>query len=306
MPQKAWLFLFPDKSRRGKMKKGIITALALLFVMTLLAAPKEKEEAWIQQCKNFKVFGISLGMTPEQVRLVFLKAPKTSLLPWSETMPYASQFRFDTDTHYGPLDPPLMRFLDFGFSPIMTNIPQRAQLRVVYDNPYDNSYPLREAHNPPNGTVEVLPYISHRATFHDYIVHTNTSFLSVKILKVRDRANVKVYFNKKHRAVAICVEFMNMKDEDQEKAFKYMNDNYSKQVSLSDQYNFTFECPQAPHVFLQSGWTNYYAVPEGLSFKIAPPQYFRRWKGQNLYYHDIEYFKALEDKKQKDPLLDLL
>ncbi|MBR5623630.1 hypothetical protein IKW72_01295 [bacterium] len=290
------------------MKRAVIFTLALVFAVSSLAAPKEKEkeEAWIQQCKNFKVFGISLGMTPEQVRLVFLKAQKSSLYPWSETTPYSSQFRFDTDTKYGPLDQPLMRFLDFGFAPVMTNVPQRSQMRVVYDNSYEDSYPMKEAHTPPNGTVEILPYMNYRATFHDYIVTTNTSFLTVKKLKVRDRADIKVYFNKKHRAVAIGVDLLNMKDEDQEKAFKYMNDNYSKQVSLSDQYNLSFECPQAPNVFMQSCWTNYYTAPEGLAFKIAPPQYFRRWKGYNFYYHETEYFKALEEKKQKDPLLQVL
>ena len=55
------------------MKKATVLTLLLLTVSILQAAPKEKEEAWIQQCKNFKIFGISLGMTPDQVRLVFLK-----------------------------------------------------------------------------------------------------------------------------------------------------------------------------------------------------------------------------------------
>jgi hypothetical protein len=288
------------------MKKSAVTLLLVLTAATLLAAAPKEDEAWIQKCKNFKVFGISLGMTPNQVRSVFLKAPRSSLLPWSETTPYVSEFRFDTDTNFGPLDQSLTRYLDVGFSPIMTNVPKRSQMRVAFSNSYELSYPLTEAHNPQNGTEEVLPYIRHRATFHDYIVYTNTQFMTVKRLKVRDRADIKVYFNKKHRAVAIGVDLLNMKDDDQEKAFKFMNENYSKQLANSDQYNFTFDCPQAANVCLQSSWTNYYTAPENLSFKIAPPQYFRRWRGRNFYYHEIEYFKALEEKKQKDPLLNCL
>ena len=87
------------------MKKNIIIALALLFSLSLSAAPREKEDdAWIQKCKKHKIFGISIGMTAGQVRSAFLKAQKTTLLPWSATTPYSSYFRFDMDTGFIPLD----------------------------------------------------------------------------------------------------------------------------------------------------------------------------------------------------------
>ncbi|MBO7543609.1 hypothetical protein J6T93_06870 [bacterium] len=285
------------------MKRGIIFILAFVFAMTLLSAPKE-EEAWVTKCKKFKLFGVSLGMTVGQVRSVFIKAPKTTLLPWYETTPYNSYFRFDLDTGFGPLSTPLERFLDIGFAPIPTNTPKRSEVRVTYDNPYSKSYPMIENHDPGNGTDEILPYIQYSAKFHDYIVYTNTIFLSKKTLKVRTRADMKVYFNANNKAVAINVHLYNMRDEEKEIALKQLNEKYSIKMELSDLDYYTYEVVPASGVLLQSHWkSNYNYKP---SDKNAPPLNSRRWEADNFYYHEAEYMKALEQKKLKDPLMDLL
>lgn len=287
------------------MKKNIIIALALLFSLSLSAAPREKEDdAWIQKCKKHKIFGISIGMTAGQVRSAFLKAPKTTLLPWSATTPYSSYFRFDMDTGFGPLSDPLGRFLDLGFAPIPTNTPKKAEVRFTYDNPYGRSYPMIENHDPGNGTEEILPFINYSAKFHDYIVYTNTIFLSKKTLKVRTRADLKVYFNANNRVVAINVHLYNMRDEDKDVALKQLNDKYSLKMELSDLDYYTYEVVPASGVLLQSHWkSNYNYKPTD---KNAPPLNSRRWEADNFYYHEEEYLKALAQKKLKDPLLDLL
>lgn len=285
------------------MKRAVIFTLVFVFAMTLLAAPKE-EEAWIQKCKKHKIFGISIGMTAGQVRSAFLKAPKTTLLPWSDTTPYNSYFRFDMDAGFGPLSDPLDRFLDIGFAPIPTNTPKKAEVRFTYDNPYSRSYPMVESHDPGNGTEEILPHINYSAKFHDYIVYTNTIFLSKKTLKVRTRADLKVYFNSNNRVVAINVHLYNMRDEDKEVAMKQLNDKYSLKMELSDLDYYTYEVVPASGVLLQSHWkSNYNYKP---SDKNAPPLNSRRWEADNFYYHEEEYLKALAQKKLKDPLLDLL
>ena len=159
------------------MKTSLFIIPLIFLSLSLSAAPRE-DDGWIQKCKKHKIFGISIGMTAGQVRSVFLKAPKTTLLPWSDTTPYSSYFRFDLDTGFGPLSNPLERFLDLGFAPIPTNATKRSEVRFTYDNPYGRSYPMIENHDPGNGTDEILPFIQYSAKFHDYIVYTNTIFLS--------------------------------------------------------------------------------------------------------------------------------
>ena len=285
------------------MKNGILILLAVIFALSSTAAPKE-EEAWVAKCKKQKVFGISLGMTAGQVRSVFLKAPKTTLLPWSDTTPYSSIFRFDLDNGFGPLSNPLERFLDIGFEPIPTNTPKRSEVRFTYDNPYNESYPMRENHHPGNGEEEILPYIQYSAKFHDYIVYTNTIFLSKKTLKVRTRADLRVYFNGSNRAVAMNVHFYNMRDEDKDVALKQLNEKYSVKMELSDLDYYTYDVYPASGVMLQSHWkSNYNYKPTD---KNAPPLNSRRWEADNFYYQEEEYLKALAEKKLKDPLMDLL
>jgi len=283
----------------------IISSLALvaLAAASLWAAPKE-DEAWIQKCKNHKIYGISIGMSVGQVRSVLLKAPKTTLLPWSATTPYSSYYRFDIGTDYGPLSNTLDRFLDIGFSPIPTNTPKRSEVRFQYDNPFGETFPMQENHHPGNGTEEILPFIKYYANFHDYIVYTNTIFLSKKTLKVRTRAEMKIYFNSKSRVVAINVHLYNMRDEDKEVALKKLNDDYSLKMELSDLDYYTYEIIPASGVLMQSHWkSNYNYKP---SDKNAPPLNSRRWEADNFYYHEEEYLKALKEKKLKDPLMELL
>ena len=277
--------------------------LSVLAAASLWAAPKE-DEAWVAKCKNQKIFGIALGMTVGQVRSVLLKAPKTTLLPWSDTTPYSSFFRFDMDAGFGPLSTPLDRFLDIGFAPIPTNTPKRSEVRIQYDNPYGATYPLQENHTPSNGTYEILPYISYSAKFHDFIVYTNTIFQSKKTLKVRTRADLRIYFNSKNRAVAMNVHLYNMRDEDKEIAMKRLNEKYSLKMELSDLDYYTYDIYPASGVTMQSHWnSNYHYKP---SDKNAPPLNSRRWDADNFYFHEEEYMKALTEKKLKDPLMDLL
>ncbi|MBP5627235.1 hypothetical protein J6X96_03605 [bacterium] len=285
------------------MKKYAVILLLIFTAFSVLAAPKE-EEAWIQKCKNLKVYGISIGMSAGQVRSILLKSPKTTLLPWSATTPYSSLFRFDLDAGFGPLSAPLNRFLDVGFAPISTNTPKRSEVRVQYDNPYWETYPMQEKHHPGNGEVEILPYISYSAKFHDFIVYTNTIYMSKQTLKVRTRAELRFYFNSKNRVVAINVHLYNMKDEDKEAALKQLSTKYSLKMEKSDNDYLTYDVYPASGVTLQSEWkSNYNYKP---SDKNAPPLNSRRWECDNFYFHEEEYLKALTEKKLKDPLMDLL
>lgn len=301
MPRKAWLFYFPTKG--AAMKKSAILLLFILTASVIWAAPKE-EEAWIQKVKNLKIMGISLGMTAGQVRSALLKAPKTTLLPWSDTTQYNSLFRFDLDTGFGPLSTPLERFLDIGFAPMTTNTPQRSQIRFEYANPYWESYPMQENHHPGNGDGEILPFIAYSAKFHDFIVYTNTIYMSKQTLKVRTRAEMRFYFNSKNRVVAINVHLYNMKDEDKEAALKQLSTKYSLKMEKSDNDYYTYDVYPASGVTLQSEWkSNYHYKPTD---KNAPPLNSRRWEADNFYFHEEEYLKALTEKKLKDPLMDLL
>ena len=283
----------------------IVSSLALvaLAAASLSAAPKE-DEAWIQKGKNIKILGVSIGMTAGQVRSVLLKAPKTTLLPWSDTTQYNSLFRFDVGADYGPLSNTLDRFLDIGFAPIPTNTPKRSEVRVEYPNPYWESYPMQENHHPGNGEAEILPYIHYSAKFHDFIVYTNTIYQSKKTLKVRTRAEMRFYFNSKNRVVAINVHLYNMRDEDKEIALKQLNTKYSIRMDRSDNDYFTYDVYPASGVTLQSEWkSNYNYKPTD---KNAPPLNSRRWEADNFYFHEDEYMKALTEKKLRDPLMDIL
>ncbi|MBR5902017.1 hypothetical protein IKZ40_06670 [bacterium] len=285
--------------------KRIVSSLILLFLAAapLLAAPKD-DDAWIQKAKNLKILGVSIGMTAGQVRSVLLKAPKTTLLPWAATTQYHSLFRFDLDTGFGPLNGPLDRFLDIGFAPIPTNTPKRSEMRIQYDNPYWETYPMQENHHPGNGEAEILPFISYSAKFHDFIVYTNTIYQSKKTLKVRTRAEMKFYFNAKNRVVAINVHLYNMKDDDKEAALKQLNAKYSLKMEKSDNDYYTYDVYPASGVTLQSEWkSNYHYKPTD---KNAPPLNSRRWEADNFYFHEDEYMKALTEKKLRDPLMEIL
>lgn len=62
------------------MKTSLFIVSLIFLSLSLSAAPRE-DDGWIAKCKKHKIFGISIGMTAGQVRSVFLKAPKTTLLP---------------------------------------------------------------------------------------------------------------------------------------------------------------------------------------------------------------------------------
>lgn len=285
--------------------KRIVSSLVLVAIAAapLLAAPKD-DDAWIQKAKNLKVMGVSIGMTAGQVRSILLKAPKTTLLPWSATTQYSSLFRFDVDTGFGPLNSPLDRFLDIGFAPIPTNTPKRSEMRIQYDNPYWETYPMQENHHPGNGEGEILPFIHYTAKFHDFIVYTNTIYQSKKTLKVRTRAEMRFYFNAKNRVVAINVHLYNMKDGDKEAALKQLNAKYSLKMEKSDNDYYTYDVYPASGVTLQSEWkSNYHYKPTD---KNAPPLNSRRWEADNFYFHEDEYMKALTEKKLRDPLMEIL
>ena len=286
------------------MKKSAVTLLLVLTAATLLAAAPKEDEAWIQKAKNLKILGVSIGMTAGQVRSVLLKAPKTTLLPWAATTEYHSLFRFDLDTGFGPLNGPLDRFLDIGFAPIPTNTPKRSEMRIQYDNPYWETYPMQENHHPGNGEGEILPFIHYTAKFHDFIVYTNTIYQSKKTLKVRTRAEMRFYFNAKNRVVAINVHLYNMKDDDKEAALKQLNAKYSLKMEKSDNDYYTYDVYPASGVTLQSEWkSNYHYKPTD---KNAPPLNSRRWEADNFYFHEDEYMKALTEKKLRDPLMEIL
>lgn len=291
------------------MKKLFFFCLTALLAVSVLAAPTAKKDAWIQQCQKFNVYGIQFGMSPDQVRNVFLKAPRTTLMPWSSTTAYTSQFRFDQDVSFFPLATPMNRILDIGFSPLAplmaTNKLARAQMRVWYDNPYAESYPIQENHYPENDSIEILPYISHKVRFHYRVVITNTTiFMTRPMLKVKDRAEIKTYFNKKEQVVAILVNLMNLRDDEKDSTIKQLNSLYNRNSELSDYDYVTYTIQNAPGVKIQCSWTNDY--PWKPTAKDAPPLKTRRWSAENFYYHEEEYLKALDEKQLDDPILDLL